>query len=964
LTKKIHNMKKLFSLRSILILFLFVVPFVGVAQVATTGDYRSLASGNWNTAASWQVRDAGGNWTTASALPTSTNNVYIQNGHVITLDATVLPDDGTSLDLHIDILGTLAIAGANNAKVSGKIRCFTAAAAETSGADGLYTGTSSTATASTMITTTAAGVLKFVGGTRTITNSGEWNSSGTNNAAEFALDAGALGTLAVGVKFKNLVFSGGTITTTSFISAASGDLTIKNGARVISSRSTTANAVFANSSTVKCGIVTIEQGGILELTGSTPTIDCTTFANNGTVVYSRAGSQTLLQRSGGDATSTGNFGAYSTLVLANTSTKTPSSPITVSNLLQFTGTASIGATAAATTGLTLTMLNGSTVERSVTSGTSVPSTAGAVFYGITATDFVNVTIGSSITSSNEWQSAPTPGKVGTLTINPGVVYQHGGSRTVNNIVNNGQIAMTPNTTMTTTVTGTISGLGTFSTKLSVSGTPHFAASFAFTGPGPVGTLYMKQVADSNHLRNLTVNSPGGLILGNPVIVDTTLTLTNGTITNGNNLTLGTNIRINKAAGSLSVAPTFGSSIASLVYNDTIPTITGLEIPSSASVLKSMTINNAAGVTLNSSPTINETLTLSLGNLTIPATQTLRIASGQDIQGAPFSSTKYIITGVSGSSIGKLRVDNISTSKTLPIGTAAYFLPVTLTPSLAMNFEASVFTGVTNNGLLTGTPLTSPQKDKIVDAVWILDRITGTGNCDVQTSWDPALEGPSFSAFSNASIGMARHNGSGWDMFIGSGDNTTNTATASFANFSPFVVGELATVLPVTLRGINATIKAAGIEINWNVENEISIASYEIERSKNGYDFTGIGSVNASNRNSYSFTDATVLSGVFYYRIKIISADRSFKYSYIINVKQSNDTEINIYPNPVANTIFINGLKKNVTISLVNTAGQIVLKQNTTSNLVSLDVSRFKAGVYTIQIVGEDEKVSTKILIKK
>jgi len=97
-------MKKLFGLKSILIIFLFVVPFVGVAQVPTTGDYRSLASGNWNTAASWQVRDAGGNWTTASSLPTATNNVYIQNGHVITLDATVLPDDGVSLDLHIDIL--------------------------------------------------------------------------------------------------------------------------------------------------------------------------------------------------------------------------------------------------------------------------------------------------------------------------------------------------------------------------------------------------------------------------------------------------------------------------------------------------------------------------------------------------------------------------------------------------------------------------------------------------------------------------------------------------------------------------------------------------------------------------------------------------------------------------------------------------------------------------------------------
>ncbi|MFZ4770934.1 MAG: T9SS type A sorting domain-containing protein [Ferruginibacter sp.] len=538
----------------------------------------------------------------------------------------------------------------------------------------------------------------------------------------------------------------------------------------------------------------------------------------------------------------------------------------------------------------------------------------------------------------------------------------------NHIVNNGQISMTPNTSMTTTVTGTISGAGIFSTKMSTTpatpSTVHFAASFAFTGPGPVGTLYMKQVADSNHLRNLTVNSPGGLILGNPVIVDTTLTLTAGTVTNGSNLTLGTNVKINRAAGSLSAAPTFGSSISSLVYNDVVPTTTGFEMPSSASVLKSLSINNAAGVTLNSSPVINDTLKLLLGNLTIPATQTLRIASGLDILGAPFSSTKYIITDKSGSNIGKLRVDNISTAKYLPIGTAAYFLPVTLTPLSTMDFETSVFSGATDNGLLTGNALTTLQKDRIVDAVWTINRIAGTGTCDVQTSWDPALEGPAFSAFSNTSIGMARHNGTGWDLFIGSGDNTTNTATASFADFSPFLVGELATVLPVTFKSVNATIKATGIEINWKVENEIAIASYEIERSKNGYDFTGIGFVDAANRNSYSYTDATVLAGVFYYRIKIISTNGSFKYSTIVNVKQSNNAEINIYPNPVANSIFINGLKKNATINIVNTVGQIVLKQNVSSSTISLDVSRFKAGVYTIQIVSEDEKLSRKIVIKK
>ncbi len=955
-------MKKLFTLPFVFILFLFVVPFTGMAQA--NGDYRSAASGNWNTPGSWQVRDNSGNWSTANTLPTALNNVYIQNGHTITLDVTLLADDGAALSLHINTLGVLAIAGANNVKVSGKIRCFTGAA-EVTAVDGVYIGTSSTATASTMITTTSTGLLKFIGASRIITNTGEWNSSGTNNAAEFALDAGAIDTLAVGCKFKNITFSSGTVFTTSFISAASGDLTIKNGARVISSRSGTGtgNAVIANSSTQKCGIVTIDDGGILELTGTTPSIDCTTFNNNGTVIYSKGGSQTMLQKCGGDATATAAFGSYSTLVLAVSNTKTPSSAITVSKLLQFTGSAAIGATAA----LTLTMLNKSTVDRSVTSGTSIPSTAGAVFYGAASADTVNVTIGSSIGSSNEFQSAPTPGKIGTLTINPGVVYTHGGSRTVINIVNNGQIVMTPSTSMTLTIAGTISGTGIYSSKLSVNAPIHYATSFVFTGRGPVGTLKMKQVADSNHLRSITLNSVdssngvGGLILGNPIIVDTSLTLTKGVLTNGSNLTLGTGVKITRGAGSLSAAPTFGANTFSITYNDATATTTGFEMPTS---LKALIINNAAGVTLNSSLTLADSLKLSSGKLTIPAAQSLRITSGFDVLGAPFSNSKYVVCDISGANVGKLRIDNITTAKLFPIGTTSNYLPVTVTPSSAMDYEVSVFTGATADGLPTGTPLTLAQKNRLVDAVWTINRMNGTGNCDVQTNWPSTLEGSAFTLFANSNIGIARHNGTSWDAFIGSGDNAANTATATFSSFSPFLVGELNTTLPVTLKSVSATVRPVGIDINWKVENESSMLKYEIEKSKNGFDFTGIGMVDATNKSNYNFTDASILTGVFYYRIKMINTNGSYKYSYIISVKLSNNTDITIYPNPVANTLLINGLKNNNSIKIVNSAGQIVLQQNANTNSLSMDVSSFKPGIYAIQIASENEKIISKTFIKE
>ncbi len=62
-------MKKLFTQTSVFILFLFAIPFVGMAQVATAGDFRTIvATGNWSDLTSWEARDAGGNWATPSAF--------------------------------------------------------------------------------------------------------------------------------------------------------------------------------------------------------------------------------------------------------------------------------------------------------------------------------------------------------------------------------------------------------------------------------------------------------------------------------------------------------------------------------------------------------------------------------------------------------------------------------------------------------------------------------------------------------------------------------------------------------------------------------------------------------------------------------------------------------------------------------------------------------------------------------
>jgi len=627
---------------------------VSWGQIATNGDYRSALSGNWSDINSWQVRDGSGNWTTPGVVPTASNNVYIQNSHTITVDVV----NGNCNDIQLNTSGVLAI-GLNIVNVNGKIRAYTTTlGADTGAVDGTFYSdqTSSAATASTMITTANPGVLKFVGNTRTIAIATEWNSSGTSNAAEFALNAGQTGSLTgTGVKFRPLTFSSGIITTDSFISVSTGDLTIKNGATLITSRSST-GGVIGNSSSAPCGIVTIESGGILELTGSTPTINCTTFVNNGIVKYTRIGSQTLL--SAGVTTpqaGTTAYNDYSTLVLGGTSSKTLFAAITVSTLLKFEGTNTAIATIVAPK--SITMLNGSTIEKGTTTNpNAIFSTASSalVFYGTSSTDLVNLRISASNTNSGELRADPVPGpgKMGTLTVDNGVTYAISGGRTVTNIVNNGVIALAPTTSMTLVVSGTLSGLGTFSSILSTTNTPnYFSGALDFQGAGPIGTLYMTPAA--KEIRNLGIN--GNLTLGSAIQLNGNLTLTAGTLTNSGSLTLlnaatpFVNNTINRSGGSLDAAPVFGSAI-NVNYSSAVAKTSTFEIPTASTLLNNLT-NSAGVVTLSAATKVNGILTLTSGTIATGANNLTLVSTPVVVAGSiDASNTSATVTFANPSAI--------------------------------------------------------------------------------------------------------------------------------------------------------------------------------------------------------------------------------------------------------------------------------------------------------------------------
>jgi hypothetical protein len=385
----------------------------------------------------------------------------------------------------------------------------------------------------------------------------------------------------------------------------------------------------------------------------------------------------------------------------------------------------------------------------------------------------------------------------------------------------------------------------------------------------------------------------------------------------------------------------------------------------------------AGITTNKSIATSGTLTLNSGKLTIRSIDTVRVTSGNAISGGPFSSSKYIVTQVNTTNgdQGRLRIDGFSSARTFPVGSATNYLPVTLTPLSASDFAVTAFENITNDGTPNGTAMIAAQKAEVVNAVWTINRISAnTDNCDVTLNWTSSLEGSTFTTLSNSQIGVARHNGTTWGVVGGSGDNTANFATNTFNTFSPFGVGRVGVVLPLRFLNFNAVLSNNKVALQWNVQNELGLDKYIVERSSNGINFSTVTNIASKNllTSQYDIVDPQTLSGVAYYRIKSVSSNGQVNYTGIVKVSGTLSSQLEVYPNPVRGNVinlsFKPATEGTYSMILINSAGQQVLSkplglvQNNFNSSMVLP-NNIQPGVYTLIIRSNESQLKQTILIQ-
>jgi hypothetical protein len=190
----------------------------------------------------------------------------------------------------------------------------------------------------------------------------------------------------------------------------------------------------------------------------------------------------------------------------------------------------------------------------------------------------------------------------------------------------------------------------------------------------------------------------------------------------------------------------------------------------------------------------------------------------------------------------------------------------------------------------------------------------------------------------------------------------------------FTTGSAAS-LPLSLTGFRAGINGKNITLNWTSLQEINTQSFVIEKSSNGIGWQSIGSIAAAGSVSvpknYQFTD-TKGADINYYRLKIIDINGSASYSSVLAVKLNDAaTNISVFPNPAVNSVNI-GVGRipathGFTLNIFNPNGQRVTSQQVAAgtNVLSLDISHFASGNYTIDIKFADGTSETrKLMITK
>jgi surface protein len=186
-----------------------------------------------------------------------------------------------------------------------------------------------------------------------------------------------------------------------------------------------------------------------------------------------------------------------------------------------------------------------------------------------------------------------------------------------------------------------------------------------------------------------------------------------------------------------------------------------------------------------------------------------------------------------------------------------------------------------------------------------------------------------------------------------------------------VSGEVALVyslpLPVELLHFSATPTADNkVLLEWETASEIDNDYFGIEKADDALNFIPLGKISGAGYSTqlqqYQFLDEAPNEGWNYYRLKQMDLDGTFDYSQVVAVYlETGKEDLYIYPNPVVESIHFSKPVSG-SILLINQYGQEVWHMDRLDNTEKLSLPELPSGNYKIQNIWNGKILFCKQLI--
>lgn len=453
-----------------------------------------------------------------------------------------------------------------------------------------------------------------------------------------------------------------------------------------------------------------------------------------------------------------------------------------------------------------------------------------------------------------------------------------------------------------------------------------------------------------------------------------LTLTQGTISL--NLTGGINIKGNvtiAAGGTLHFNPataatvTFGGSSLQTITNSGTITLGNNE---------TVTFNNAAGVKCNSDITFNSLVNFTNGIVTITNPAILALSATASVAGASNNSFADGLVKKIGNTAFTFPSGKTGTGY-VPIGISA---PGSITDEYVAAYKRSSAVALSNNYAAALDHVSG------VD-YWTLNRTSGSSPVDVTLYWTNESSSSGSALYINdlSKLVIAHYNGTNqWDSYGGTFNTGSGFAAGSITwqgvnTFSPFSLGstDASNPLPINLVYFNGSKKAAGNFLSWKITcyNNPN-ATMILQHSSDAVNYNNMTTITADAlrcQQSFDYTDTHPLTGIHYYRLKMVDTSNNTTYSaaIVLSNKENKFDMLRLQPSVIKSTAVLNvsALQKTkLEVLITDVTGRVVQQRHFNlepgSNNIMLDLSGLNAGVYEVTGYTAEGEMQTIRCIKQ